>query len=125
MGRFALRKNQRFQESVPVFYRGEEVAGEGMVKDFSLSGWQIRGNEPVSVGMSLALRVFLPGEPKSLGIDRVTVQWVKGLEFGVQLDASPHRVLERIERIIARLAQKQHGSSSRGSPKRTGKVSGT
>ena len=77
MGRFVIRKNKRFQTSVPVLYRGKQVAGEGMVKDLSLSGWQIRGNEPVTVGMELVLRVFLPGESKPLRIDRVIVHGSK------------------------------------------------
>ena len=125
MGRFVMRKNQRFRASVPVLYQGKEVAGEGMVKDFSLSGWQIRGNEPVSVGMPLVLRVFLPGEPEPLRIDQAIVQWVKGLEFGVEFDTPLRKVLDRIEQIIAGFVQKHHGSSSRRSPKRTDKVSGT
>jgi hypothetical protein len=125
MGRFVMRKNQRFRASVPVLYQGKEVDGEGMVKDLSLSGWQIRGNEPVSVGMSLVLRVFLPEEAEPLRIDPAIVQWVKGLEFGVKFDTSPRRVLDRIEQIIAGFVQKPRVSFSRGSLKRTGKVSGT
>jgi PilZ domain-containing protein len=125
MGRFVMRKNQRFRTSVPVLYRGKEVAGEGMVKDLSLSGWQIRGNETVSVGMSLVLRVFLPEETEPLRIDPAIVQWVKGLEFGVEFDTPPRKVLDRIEQIIAGFVQKPRGSSSRGSLKRIGKVSGT
>ena len=125
MGQFFMRKNQRFRASVPVLYRGKGVDGEGMVKDLSLSGWQIRGNEPVSVGITLALRLFLPGEPEPLQIDQAIVQWVQGLEFGVKFDTLPGKVLDRIEQIIARFVQKQYGSSSRGSLKKTGKVSET
>jgi hypothetical protein len=122
MGRFFLRKNQRFSTSMPVLYWGNGVAGEGMVKDLSLSGWQITGNEPVSVGMLLVLRVFPRGEPELLRIDRATVRWVKGLEFGVVLDSPSRKVLDRIERIVDGLVNKQHGSASRGKSKRTGKV---
>lgn len=125
MGRFVMRKNQRFRASVPVLYRGKGFVGEGMVKDLSLSGWQIRGNEPVTVGIPLALRVFLPGEPEPLKIDQAIVQWVKGLEFGVEFDPPSRMVLGRIEQIVAAFVQKQHGSSSRESLKRTGKGSGT
>jgi hypothetical protein len=122
MGRFVLRKNQRFRASVPVLYSGNGVAGEGMAKDLSLSGWQIRGNEPVSVGMLLVLRVFPRGEPEPLRIDRATVRWVKGLEFGVVLDSPSRKVLDRIERIVAGLVDKQLGSASRRKSKPTGKV---
>jgi hypothetical protein len=120
MGRFVVRKNQRFRASVPVLYQGKQVSGEGMIKDLSLSGWQIRGNEPVSVGMSLVLRVFLPGESEPLRIDRAMVQWVKDLEFGVHFDSLSRQAMNRIEQVVTEFVQKQHGSS-----KKTGRVSGT
>lgn len=114
MAGFAVRKNQRFKELVPVLYRGKGVAGEGMVKDLSLSGWQITGNEPVSVGMLLVLRVFLPGESEPLKIDRATVQWVKGLEFGVEFETPQPNVANRITKVISTLVKKQHGSTTSG-----------
>jgi hypothetical protein len=120
MARFVMRKNQRFQASVPVLYQGAQVAGEGMVKDLSLNGWQIRGNENVTVGMELVLRVFLPGEPEPLRIDLAIVQWVKGLEFGVHFDSLPRHSMKRIEQIIAAFVKKHHGSA-----KRTGMGLGT
>ena len=118
MGRFVMRKNQRFRASVPVLYQGKEVAGEGMVEDLSLNGWRIRGNEPVSAGMPLVLRVFVPGEREPLKIDGAIVQWVKGLEFGVEFDSRMDKVIHKIERIIAAFVQKHYGS-----PRRTGKMS--
>jgi hypothetical protein len=120
MGRFVMRKNQRFQASVPVLYQGKQVSGEGMAKDLSLSGWQIKGNEPVAVGMQLVLRVFLPEESEPLRIDRAIVQWVKGLEFGVEFDSLPAHASSKIERTVTAFVQKHHGS-----PRRTGKRTGT
>jgi hypothetical protein len=43
MAGFFMRKNQRFKELVPVQYRGDGIAGEGMLKDLSLSGGPLRG----------------------------------------------------------------------------------
>jgi hypothetical protein len=114
-----MRKAQRFQASVPVLYHGKQVAGEGMVEDLSLSGWRIRGNEPVSVGMQLILRVYLPGEREPLRIDQAIVQWVKGLEFGVEFDSLPRHAMTRIEQTVSTLVQQRHGSA-----KRAGKGSG-
>jgi hypothetical protein len=114
MAGFVMRKNQRFPASVPVIYRGMDVAGEGTVMDLSLSGWQIRGNEPVSVGMALVLRVFLPGEAEPLRIERATVQWVKGSEFGVDIGTPPPKVAERITQLISALVKTHHGSSRKG-----------
>lgn len=125
MSRFVLRKNQRFRVSLPVLYHGKEVAGEGMVIDLSLSGWRIRGNEAVFAGMALLLRVYLPTEPEPLRIDGAIVQWVKGLEFGVQFETSSQKTQDRIEQIIAACVQKPHGPgpASASPTKKTDKVS--
>ncbi len=114
MAGFVVRKNQRFKELVPVQYRGEGIAGEGIIKDLSLTGGYISGNAPVSVGMALALHLFVPGDPEPLLIDRATVQWVKGLEFGVDLGTLQAKVADRITRVISTLVKKQHGSTSSG-----------
>lgn len=108
MAGFIFRKNQRFKDSVPVRYRGPGIVGEGIVKDLSLSGGHIRGNMPVMEGMALELQITFPGDPALLLIDRATVQWIKGLDFGVEV--TPQRqVAERITKIIAELVAKQHG----------------
>jgi len=112
MGPFTVRKEQRFRESVPVQYRGEGINGQGFVHDLSLSGGRIVGNVSVSVGMSLVLRLSLPGDAEPFQFDQVTVRWVRGLEFGVDLGTPPHDVAERFMRVIAELVQKHHGSTS-------------
>lgn len=110
MAGFVMRKNQRFKESVPVRYRGHGLAGEGIVKDISLSGCHIKGTTPVVEGMVFELHIDLPGEQEPLRIEQAPVQWVKGLEFGVEL--KPQReVAERVTKLIADLVRKRHGSS--------------
>ena len=111
MAGFVLRKNQRLKRLVPVRYLGDGMAGEGIIKDLSLSGSYITGNAPVSVGMALALQIFVPGDPEPLLIERAIVKWVKGSEFGVDFDTPPPRVAERITKIISTLVMTQHGSS--------------
>ena len=112
MGPFTVRKEQRFRQSVPVQYRGAGITGEGLVYDLSLSGGRIVGNVPVSVGMSLVLRLSLPGDAEPFQFDQVTVRWVRGLEFGMDLGTPPPDVAERFTRVIAELVQKHHGSTS-------------
>ena len=108
------RKHQRFERSVPVRYRGTGIAGEGIINDLSLSGSHMTGNAPVSVGMVLTLRMFVPGDPEPLLIDRATVQWAKGPEFGVDFGTPLPKVAERITQIISRLAKIQQDSSRPG-----------
>ena len=92
----------------------EISAGEGIIKDLSLSGSYITGNAPVSVGMALALQIFVPGDPEPLLIDPASVKWVKGSEFGIDFDTPQPKVAERITQVISTLVKTQHGSSRKG-----------
>jgi hypothetical protein len=109
-----MRKNQRLKKLVPIRYLRDGVAGEGIIKDLSLSGSYITGNAPVSVGMVLALQIFVPGDPEPLLIDRATVKWIKESEFGVDFDTPPPNVAERITKVISTLIKTKYGSSRNG-----------
>jgi len=112
MAGFVMRKGQRLKAFAPLRYRGGGIAGEGIIKDLSLSGSYIIGNTPVSVGMVLALEIFVPGDPpEKLLIDRATVKWVKKAKFGVDFDSPQPELAERITQVIATLVKTQHGSS--------------
>lgn len=114
MAGFVMRKDQRFKKLMPVRYLGDGMAGEGVIEDLSLSGSYMTGNVPVSVGMTLALQMLVPGDPEPLLIDRAVVKWVKGSEFGVDFDTPPPKVAERITQVISTLVKSQRGSSRKG-----------
>ena len=114
MAGFVMRKDQRLKRLVPVRYLGDGIVGEGIIKDISLNGSYITGNTAVSIGAVIALQIFIPGDPEPLLIDRATVKWVKGSDFGVDFDASQSEVTERIAKIISTLVKTQHGSSDNG-----------
>ena len=114
MAGFVVRKGQRFKTFATMRYFGDGVAGEGIIKDLSLSGSYITGNVTVSVGMALALQIFVPGDPEPLLIDRATVRWVKRSKFGVEFDTLQPKVAERITQVISTLVKTQHGSSRNG-----------
>ena len=114
MAGFFMRKNQRLKKLVPVRYLCDGMVGEGIIKDLSLSGSYMTGNAPVSVGLALALQIFVPGDPEPLLIDRAIVKWVKGSEFGVDFDTPQPKVAERITTVISTLVKTQHGSSRKG-----------
>ena len=107
MAGFSLRKNQRLKQLVPVRYQMlNGIADEGIMKDLSLSGSYMTGNVPVSVGMALALQIFVPGDPDVVLIDQATVKWVKGSTFGVNFETLPPKVAAQITKIIATLIQR-------------------
>jgi len=108
---FVMRKNHRLKKLVPVRYLGDGIAGEGIIKDLSLSGSYITGNVQVSVGAGLTLQIFVPGDAVPLLIDRAIVKWVKGSEFGVDFDTQPPEIAERITQVISTLIKTGYGSS--------------
>ncbi|HSL03712.1 MAG TPA: PilZ domain-containing protein [Nitrospiraceae bacterium] len=114
MAWFFRRKHQRLTRLVSVRYIRDGIAGEGIINDLSLSGSDMTGNTPVSVGMVLALQMFVPRDPEPLLIDRATVIWVKGSEFGVNFDTPEPKVTERITTVISKLVKTQYGSFSNG-----------
>ena len=114
MAWFFRRKHQRLTRLVSVRYLRDGIAGEGIINDLSLSGSYMTGNTPVSVGMALALQIFVPGDPEPLLIDRATVKWVKRADFGVDFDTHEPKVAERITQVISKLVKTQHGSSPNG-----------
>ncbi len=111
MAGFIMRKGQRLKAFAPLRYRGDGITGEGIIKDLSLSGSYIVGNSPVSVGMALALQIFVPGDPELLQVDRATVTWVKRSKFGVEFDTLQPEVAKRIAQLISTLVKTQHGTS--------------
>ena len=111
MSGFAMRKGQRLKTFATMRYFGSGVAGEGIIKDLSLTGSYITGNRPVTIGMVLALHIFVPGEAELLLIERATVKWVKRADFGVDFDTHELILAERITKVISKLVKTQHGSS--------------
>ena len=111
MAGFVMRKHQRLKKLVPVRYLRDGIAGEGIIKDLSLNGSYMTGNAPVSIGMVLALQIFVPGDSEPLLIERAIVRWVKKSEFGVDFDTPSPKVAEHLTRTISTLITRQHGSS--------------
>ena len=121
MAGFVMRKkDQRLNKLVSVRYLRDGIAGEGIIKDLSLSGSYMTGNAPVSVGMALALQMFVPGDPEPLLIDHAIVIWVKGsefgVEFGVDFDTPSPKMAEQITTVISTLVKTQHSLSRPLSP---------
>ena len=114
MAGFVMRKNHRFKKLVPMLYLGNGFIGEGMIEDFSLSGSFMTGNAPVSVGISLALQIFVPGDSEPLRIDHAVVQWVKGSKFGVDFGTPKPMVAERITSVISTLVKTEYCLSRKG-----------
>ena len=83
-----LRRSERVTVSCHLSYSGiteeELIVGEGTAVDISPDGVGIEGNQPVELGMRLALCLALPEDEGPLLMDEVRVVWVRGNRFGVE-----------------------------------------
>ena len=119
MAGFGVRKDQRLKELIPVRYLHGGLVGEGLIKDLSLNGSYITGNALVSfIGEILSLQLFVPGEPEPLTIDRATVKWMEGSNFGVDFALNP-QLAESMTAVISRLVTAHHGAFRKGPDKRS------
>ena len=115
MAKSLVRTGHRLKTFAPVRYRGDGIAGEGIIQDLSLSGSNIIGNTPVPVGKSLTLHIFVPRDPPELMlVGHATVKWVKRAKFGVDFHPLSPNLTEKLTEIIATLTKTQEASSGIG-----------
>lgn len=101
--RFILRTYRRFPVCCSFYYHGDGFVGEGTVWNLSAGGWRVSGDHSVSPGMDLALRLFLPDQDRAIEVDRATVQWLRGEEFGLQIVTIQPEEEARISQFVASL----------------------
>lgn len=71
-----------FQASIN--YLTPEIIGKGLVTDVSRVGLRIESQDPVHIGMRLALVLYLSADQEPVMIEDATVQWATGTRFGVK-----------------------------------------
>src|SRR5262245_63186236 len=101
------KQNKRFaQYPVPIsiIYRGQDSAGQGVVSELSRVGCRISGNDPVVAGETLSIWLSLSTSEKSLFTQRTTVQWTKGLEFGLAFQRLQLREADRLQHLLDALS---------------------
>ncbi len=106
-----LRQYLRVQVQCPVEFSSGDFTAEGSVIDLSLGGWHITSAQPVTAGMSLSLRVFLPDAEQPLQVKMVTVQWSRDDKFGVKTILLGKDEQKRLERFIVTHVNQAHSPS--------------
>ena len=81
--RFVCRPYRRIPIWRALYYLSGEYVGKGVVTNLSQLGMRIQGEHAVEPGMALALRLTLTDDGPTLDIDRATVRWVDGYDFGL------------------------------------------
>lgn len=81
--RFVLRPYRRVPTQRVLYYLSGRCVGKGVVTNLSQSGMRVRGEHEVEPGLDLALRLTLSDDGPTIDIDRATVRWVDGNDFGL------------------------------------------
>jgi PilZ domain/Bacterial regulatory protein, Fis family len=67
-----------------ISYLTPEIMAKGLAIDVSREGLRIESQDPVHIGMRLALVLYLPNDQEPVMIEDATVQWATGTHFGVK-----------------------------------------
>ncbi len=101
--RFHVRSFRRFPVQCSVCYSNDEFQGTGIAWNLSLNGWRVDGTHPVEPGMVVTLCVFLPGQHPTVFVDRATVRWSRGQEFGIAVSSIKADEHARLEQFVTAL----------------------
>ena len=83
--RFVLRPYRRIPTWLVLYYLSGECVGKGVVTNLSQLGMRVQGEHAVKPGLELALRLTLADDGPTIEIERATVRWVEGYDFGLDL----------------------------------------
>jgi hypothetical protein len=83
---FVLRPYRRIPIRHALYYLSPDYVGKGLVTNLSQSGIRIQGEHAVEPGLSLALRLTLSDNGPTIEVERATVRWVNGYDFGMEFD---------------------------------------
>jgi hypothetical protein len=83
--RFVLRPYRRIPTWRVLYYLSGECVGKGVVTNLSHLGMRVQGEHAVEPGLDLALRLTLADDGPTIEIERATVRWVEGYDFGLKL----------------------------------------
>jgi len=81
--RFVLRPYRRIPVWRILYYLNGHSVGKGVVTNLSQTGMRIQGDHRVESGSDVALRLTLTDDGPTIEIERATVRWVNGCDFGL------------------------------------------
>src|SRR4029077_4282719 len=81
--RFVLRPYRRIPTWLALYYLSGECVGKGVATNLSQSGMRIQGHHAVEPALNLPLRVTFADDDPPIEVERATVRWVDGYDFGL------------------------------------------
>jgi hypothetical protein len=81
--RFVFRPYRRIPTWRILYYLSGEYVGKGVATNLSQFGMRVQGEHAVEPGLNIALRLTLADDGPTVEIERATVRWVDGYDFGL------------------------------------------
>lgn len=104
-----LRKNLRFAVQLPLSFKGDQIAGEGVVFNLSLEGCAVGSDTSIQPGTYLELRVQTYQQELPIEVELAAVRWSEGREFGLVFIRIRAEEQDRLRRFVKTL-EAGHGS---------------
>ncbi len=107
--RFVLRPYRRIPTWYLSYYMSGDLVGKGVVTNLSCTGMRVLGDHAMKPGTALTVQLTLEEDKPPLEIKRVSVQWVKEAEFGLQIVSISPVAAKRIAHLLAFQARAHRG----------------
>lgn len=79
-----LRKNLRSAVQLPISFKGDQIAGDGVVFNLSLEGCAVGTDAIVKPGTYLGLRIQTPQYEMPIEVELAAVRWSEARKFGLE-----------------------------------------
>lgn len=100
--RFVFRPYRRIPTWRVLYYLSEEYVGKGVVTNLSQFGMRVQGEHEVEPGLNIALRLTLADDGPTVEIERATVRWVDGYDFGLDFTHINQAAAKHIASLLNR-----------------------
>ena len=109
--RFVFRPYRRIPTWRVLYYLSGEYIGKGVVTNLSQSGVRIQGEHAVEPGLNLALRLTLSDDGPTIEVERATVRWVNGYDFGLDFASLSPLAAKHISDTVSQQIRAPHSPS--------------
>ncbi len=82
-----------------ITFSGDEMVGQGLVTNLSLSGCVVESDHTLRRGDYVALRLHVPGDDSPLETELAAVRWARGRKFGVEFIRASKKTQSQLRRL--------------------------
>lgn len=103
------RKNLRFAIQLPISFKGDKIAGEGVVFNLSLEGCAVGSDTSIKPGTYLQLRIQTSQQDLPIEVELAAARWSEEGEYGLEFIRIRAEEQERLRQFVKTL-EAGHGS---------------